>query len=256
MKASLKFLITCALLLGATGLAKADDYTFKFIFTKTDSTRINIAGDPSCGVEGYSKSVAKTVVDSSVTQAYIKVFKKNGDRTTPYKTSGTITVTPGTNFSYVNGEFTYTLTGITATNDDLVAWVYKNGNGTGSPYDSTDFSISTVTAASSRPSAGYVDVGDVDAVTGSLSVAGVISSATAADYAGYTVVTINIPDQGGTSYVPMITVANTSGSGMSNTSRIFVPVVFDVAATSFKVYIEETTSVVQYLRLNVVLLKY
>lgn len=99
---------------------------------------------------------------------------------------------------------------------------------------------------------GYVNVGDINNGNGSLSVGGGLSSASKSSGNGRSTVRVNFPAQG--SYVPMISFQSLGNE--DNDNDLEQPVIITVASTYFTVFLDETSSTSQNLRMFVMLMKY
>lgn len=103
--------------------------------------------------------------------------------------------------------------------------------------------------------AGYVNIGDISGgATSGLGVGGGILSASKTIDNGTSVVTVNFASQVNTNYVPMISFHS---MGARNDDNDFEqPVIISQTATSIQVFLDETNSVSQNLRMYVLLMKY
>jgi hypothetical protein len=105
--------------------------------------------------------------------------------------------------------------------------------------------------------AGVVTFGDINSGSGSLTVTGDISSAT--KDGGGTRLVINFPDLGNTNYVAIITMESTrsnSDGSLSQDNDLSTPIILEKTSSSFRVMLEETGSVVQSLKINVLIVTF
>ncbi|MFN8358426.1 MAG: hypothetical protein U0264_00800 [Candidatus Kapaibacterium sp.] len=109
-------------------------------------------------------------------------------------------------------------------------------------------------ALSSRSYAGSVTIGDVANGTSTTSSGYITSASKSNPSSTESLITIQFPDLGTTNYSPIISISSLGTS--SDDNEIKVPLIKNVTSSSFDVYFEETTGVVQNLRINVVLSKY
>ena len=102
---------------------------------------------------------------------------------------------------------------------------------------------------------GQVNIGDISGGSTSLSVTGGLSSASKTiENGGKSVVTVNFPSQGGLDYVALISF---QGMGTRDNDNDFEePIIVTRSATSIGVYLHETGSVTQNLRMHVMIMKY
>ena len=105
------------------------------------------------------------------------------------------------------------------------------------------------------PQVGSIDIGDVNNGTSTSNPTGIVSSATKTSGSGASTITITIPNQGGTNYIPILTLEGFSGTE-SNDTDLEQPVIRNKTSTSFDVYLLERTGDVQNLRLNVMIMRY
>lgn len=188
-----------------------------------------------------------TTVKTSFTSITISV--RYSDDNSVVWTSGSLT-SAQVNFS--NGDIRYDLGPI---NGDFKRKMYVHTDVDGT---TKDFPLPIVPyaiyAISSGSYAGTVTISDIGSGT-SASTSGYFTSASKSNPSGSeSLITINFPDLGTTNYTPMISITSLGTS--SDDNEIKVPLIKNITSSSFNVYFEETSSVVQNLRINVNIQKY
>ena len=245
-------LLSCIVLFSNN--ASAVDYTLKTSITRTENRSIVPDNSPNC--DGSTPSMptvnySVTLIDSSVSVFSVKVFKKSDnslyldDLNHAIVTSG-----GGQNYDLSTGELTHTITGLTGTKEILIARIYLNAGGTGSPYAEQEFSI----AVNSRPAAGYIDIGDIASGTTIGSYGGVVTGGSKSSAGSTSTITVNIEDQDDANYVVAVSVRSLGTDTWDNDQTI--PIVTSQNATSFTVYLEETNNTVQDIRLMFIVQRY
>lgn len=247
-------ILLCLIALSADALAV--NYTFKTTVTRTESR--SIVPDNSANCDGSAPTLPTinynvTLIDSNFTQFTIKIVKKSDN--SDYFGPVTAGVTHGGNFNLATGELTYTITGITKTNEILIVKFYKGASAAGTPDAEQEISVSSNT----RPQAGFINIGDIalnDNTTHGLGTFGgiVTGGSTFSNDAVGTYITVNFPTQEDTDYIVMLTYHSLGAVGSDNNVRM--PVVYNKTTTSFEVYIEEINASGQNLRLDIILQHY
>jgi Concanavalin A-like lectin/glucanases superfamily len=101
---------------------------------------------------------------------------------------------------------------------------------------------------------GYVDVGDIGGTSGVLSIGGNITSASATTTIGTSTITVNFTDQGSLLYVPMLSFH--SMGTLNDDNDLEEPIIFNRTTSSFQIYLDETLSVLQNLRVYIMIMPY
>ena len=96
--------------------------------------------------------------------------------------------------------------------------------------------------------AGTVSIGDINAGT-AVSVSGGITSATKTNNGGRSTITVNFTSLGTTNYIPMISFTSLGNANDDNDFE--APIIRNITASSFEIFLDETNSVIQNLRINV-----
>lgn len=245
-------LLSCIVLFSYNAFAV--DYTLKTTITRTENRSIVPDNSPNC--DGSTPSMptvnySVTLIDSSVTVFSIKVFKKSDNSLYHSDLNHTIVTSGGgQNYDLATGELTHTITGIPSTKEILIARIYLNSGGTGSPFAEQEFSI----AVNSRPAAGFIDVGDIASGTSIGSFGGVVTGGSKSSAGSTSTITVNIEDQEDANYVVAVSVRGLGTDTWDNEQTI--PIVTSQSSNSFTVYLEETNNTVQDLRLMFIVQRY
>lgn len=243
-------LLSCIVLFSYNALAV--DYTIKTTVTRTENR--SIVPDNSANCDGSTPTLptvnySVTLIDSNFTDFSIRVFKKSDNSL--WHTNLGNTVVHGGNFDLATGELEHTITGIPATKEVLIARVYLNSGGTGSPYSEQEFSI----AVNARPAAGFANIGDIGSFDNTVgSYGGVVTNVSKTSSASASEITVTIENQEDANYVVMTSVRSLGNSSFDN--DIHLPIVTSQSATSFVVFIEEPAAVTQDIRLMFIVQRY
>ncbi len=230
-------LLSCIVLFSYNAFAV--DYTLKTTITRTENRSIVPDNSPNC--DGSTPTLptvnySVTLIDSTVTVFSVKVFKKS-DNSLWYDDLNHTIVTSGggQNYDLATGELTHTITGIPATKEILIARIYLNAGGTGSPYKEQEFSI----AKNSRPSGGFITIGDIGSGTTIGGFGGVATGGSKTNPGGNSsIITVNIETQEDANYVVMLNAVSLGTLDWDN-DFLFHPVVVNKTTTSFDIYLED-----------------
>lgn len=242
-------LLSCIVLFSYNAFAV--DYTIKTAVTRTENRSIVPDNSPNC--DGSTPSMptvnySVTLIDSTITVFSVRVFKKSDNSLWHTNLNNAVN---GSNYDLATGELEYTITGIPATKETLIARIYLNSGGTGAAYAEQEFSI----AINTKPVAGFANVGDMGSFDSNVgSFGGVVTNVSKSSDANSSEMTVTIENQEDANYVVMTSVRSLGNPGLDN--DIHQPVVTDQTATSFKVLIEQTNNVTQDLRLMFVIQRY
>jgi len=250
-------ILLCLIALSADALAV--NYTFKTTVTRTESR--SIVPDNSANCDGSAPSLPTinynvTLIDSNFTQFTIKIVKKSDN--SDYFGPVTAGVTHGGNFNLATGELTYTITGITKTNEILIVKFYKGASAAGTPDAEQEISVSSNT----RPQAGYVTFGNVGngasdggspgSITG---FGGFITNASINNGNTSSNITINftaLDDANYTANVSLVGISN-----IVNNSQVTCPVIYSKTTSSLVIFLSDVDNpAIQDLRLDIVIQSY
>ena len=139
-------------------------------------------------------------------------------------------------------------TSVTAVNTSatITAAGYVKTGGTALQFLKADGSVTKITA-------GNVLIGDVASGT-STTIGGDVTSASKSNSGSSSTITVNFADQGSTNFVPMISL--TSLGTTDDDNNVETPVILNITATSFDIYLTETSVTTQNLRINIILMRF
>jgi hypothetical protein len=139
-------------------------------------------------------------------------------------------------------------TSVTSVNTSatITAAGYVKSGGTATQFLKADGSVTKITA-------GHVLIGDLASGT-STTIGGDITSASKSNSGSSSTITVNFADQGSTNFVPMISL--TSLGTADDDNDVETPVIRNITATSFDIFLNETNGTTQNLRINIMLMRF